>query len=171
MKKLAPYLAFSGKCEEALKFYKQAIGGEILSLSRYGDSPVKVPANFKNKVMHAEFKAEEVFFMAADMTPEHPIQNGNSISLSLNLSDVKELDATFLKLSKGGQVIMPLAEQFWGARFGMLVDKFGIVWMLNCEKIEIKPKTSATKKTTPPPIKKAPVKKKVTTAAKGKTKS
>jgi PhnB protein len=134
MKTLGTYLTFSGNCEEALNFYKQCLKGEIVSIQRFGEVPdMKIPEEVKSKVMHSEFKAESATFMASDSMPQHNLVLGNNITLSLNLTDLKEQEEIFNKLAAGGKVGQPLEDAFWGARFGMLTDKFGINWMLNCE--------------------------------------
>ncbi|MCU0443618.1 MAG: VOC family protein [Microscillaceae bacterium] len=127
------YLNFAGDCEEALNFYKNCLGGDIISLQRFGDSPVPSDETHQNQVMHAEFKAGDVYLMASDTMPDMPLQSGNNITLNLNFSDIQAQAEVFAKLSAGGNVIMPLEDTFWGARFGMFVDKYGINWMTNCD--------------------------------------
>lgn len=134
MKSLSPYLNFPGNCEEAMNFYVEAIGGKIEFLQRFGESPMDVPEEAKQKIMHASFRADNMFFMASDCMPNDPINFGNSVTLCLSLSDEDEQTRVFENLSAGGKVTMPLNNTFWGARFGMLTDKFGINWMLSCEK-------------------------------------
>jgi PhnB protein len=134
MKNLGVYLSFSGNCEEALNFYKDALNGEIVSMQRMDKMPEGVPDSAKNNIMHSEFRAGDIYFMASDSMPGQPVRFGNNITLNINLSDTKEQDQIFSKLSAGGKVNMPLEDTFWGARFGMLTDKFGNNWMLNCEK-------------------------------------
>ena len=136
MKTLGIYLTFSGNCEEALNFYKQALGGEILSMQRFESVPSeKLADSDKKKIMHSEFKSENIYFMASDsIHPEYPVINGSNITLSLNFTDEKEQETIFNNLAAGGKVTMPLADAFWGAKFGMLVDKYGFNWMVNCEK-------------------------------------
>lgn len=134
MNTLNVYLTFAGNCKDALALYKESLGGEILSLQTFGDSPVSVADEHKNNVMHAEFKAGDMYFMASDSMPEQPLIAGNNVTLSISLNDNGVQDTIFAKLSDGGTVTMPLQDTFWGARFGMLTDKFGINWMLNCEK-------------------------------------
>lgn len=133
MKQLNVYLAFPGNCEQALHFYKDCLGGEIVSLQRFGDTPVDSPEEHKQKVMHAEFRAGDIFFMASDGRPDEALTPGDMIHLSINLTDAAEQEAIFSKLSAGGRVDMPLQDTFWGACFGMLTDKYGIRWMLNRE--------------------------------------
>lgn len=134
MKQLNVYLTFAGNCEEALNFYKNALRGEIISIQRFGDAPMPSPEEHKNKIMHSEFKAEELYFMASDGYPGFQSVAGNNVTLSINLTDEGEQDRIFNSLSEGGKIGMALQDTFWGARFGMLADKFGINWMLNCEK-------------------------------------
>jgi PhnB protein len=131
MKNLNVYLNFPGNCEEALHFYQGCFGGEILSMKRFGDSPMESPEAHKQRIMHAEFKAEGIYFMASDTMPDDESTGGNVVQLSINLTDATEQEQLFKRLSEGGTVLMPLQDTFWGAAFGMLTDKFGIRWMLN----------------------------------------
>lgn len=133
MKQLNVYLAFPGTCEEALNFYKNCFDGEIVSISRFGESPVESPEEYKQKIMHAEFKADGIFFMASDGMPGQPVPPGDMVSLSINTTDAQEQETIFNRLAEGGNVTMPLGATFWGAVFGMVTDRFGIHWMLNRE--------------------------------------
>jgi PhnB protein len=130
---LEPYLHLNGRCEEALKFYATVFGGEIVYLGRYEGSPVAadVPDDYKQKVMHASFESPALKFMASDPFPGHERAAGN-VTLSLATNDPAEAERVFNALADGGTVGMPLGETFWAARFGMLVDRFGISWMMNC---------------------------------------
>ncbi len=132
--KLYPYLGFQGNCEEALNFYKEAFDGEIFQLGRYGESPMETAEEFKDKIMHARLKFGDTLIMFSDMMGEKDADAGNMISLSIECNSIDQLEKVFSKMSAGGKVTMPLQDQFWGARFGMLTDKFGIHWMFNCEK-------------------------------------
>jgi len=130
---LITYVNFEGNCEEALNFYKEMLGGEILQISHMGDGQMEVPEHVKGKVMHARLKVgENVLYMSDTFDPSSIVQ-GNNISLSLQPDTIAETEDLFGKLSAGGTVKMPLQDTFWGARFGMFIDKFGIHWMLNCE--------------------------------------
>jgi PhnB protein len=133
MKTLRPYLGFDGRCEAALQFYAEAFGGTIKSMQRFGEAPVQAAEKDKARIMHAEFAADGVEFMASDGPPDNPRRAGNSVTLAVMLDDVGEQDRIWGKLSAGGTVTQPLQETFWGARFGMVTDKFGIPWMLNCD--------------------------------------
>lgn len=135
---LEPYLFFTGgKCEEALNFYKGVFNGKIEELSRWKEMPKDaggppVTPETENMVMHANFRSSGVSFMASDATPGKTYGEG-SISLSLGTGDVAEAERVFKSLAEGGSVEMPLTDMFWGAKFGMLTDKYGIDWMINCQ--------------------------------------
>jgi PhnB protein len=133
---LQPYLFFTGNCEEALNFYKNVFGGEITQISRFKDAPPDpenpVKPEDRERVMHATFTSPDFSFMASDARPGKEYGEG-PISLSLGLSDVAVAQRVFDGLAQGGKVEMPLGETFWGAKFGVLTDKFGIDWMVNCQ--------------------------------------
>ena len=129
---LHPYISFNGRCEEALNFYKDVFGGEIVSLNRFGGSPMEIPEEQKDKVMHAVFSFAGNSFMASDGMEELSQQPGR-ISLSLGLKDKEKAEAVFMALSDGGSVTMEFQHTFWNAHFGMCVDKFGIHWLVNAD--------------------------------------
>ena len=131
--KLITYLTFAGNCEEAMNFYKEALGAEILLFSRMSDSPMEIPENLKGKIMHARMQIGENELYMSDTFDPSSMSQGNNVSLSIQVDDTTQLEKLFNSLSEGGKVTMPLADAFWGARFGMFVDKFGIHWMMNCE--------------------------------------
>jgi PhnB protein len=130
---LQPYLTFGGNCEEALNFYKETLNGEIAMLSYFDSAQMEVPEAYKKKVMHSVLRLGKATVMASDSLPDHPLTIGNNISLSLNFEELGQMETAFKNLSAGGKVTMPLQDTFWGARFGMLTDQFGINWMFNCE--------------------------------------
>jgi PhnB protein len=132
--KLFPYLNFGGNCEEALNFYKEALSGEIIQIGRYGESPMKSSEDYKDKIIHARLQFGNALIMASDVMNERPINSGDNISLSVDCDNDQQLEEAFSKMATEGKITMPLQEQFWGAKFGMLTDKFGINWMFNCEK-------------------------------------
>ncbi len=134
---LVPYLFFTGNCEEALNFYKGIFGGEVAGLMRWKDMPKdaggpEVTPENEQKVMHARFQSDSVSLMAADASPGKTYGEG-PISLCLGMTDPAEAQRVFDGLAAGGNVEMPLADMFWGAMFGMLTDKYGIDWMIECE--------------------------------------
>ncbi len=134
MKNLTVYLNLAGRTEEALKFYQKCFNGEILDLQRFESSPLEIPEDYKHKVMHAEFKADNMFFLSSDGMPGQQTELGNRISMSVTFSDEKELKRAFVALSKNGRVVLKPDETFWGAVFGKVVDQFGIEWLLSYTK-------------------------------------
>jgi PhnB protein len=129
-----PYLFFDGRCEEAIEFYRRALGAEVTMLMRFKDSPEPpqpgmVPPGSENKVMHASFRIGEATVMASDgMCHGKPRFQG--FSLSLIVPDEAEADRLFAALGDGGQVQMPLGKTFFSPRFGMVADRFGVSWMV-----------------------------------------
>ena len=128
-----PYLFFDGRCEEALEFYKKALGAEVTMLMRYKDNPEpdtsKMPKGSDDKVMHSEFKLQGNTLMASDgYCAGAPKFQG--FSLSLSVPDAAKAEKLFKALSEGGKVEMPLAKTFFSESFGMVSDKFGVGWMV-----------------------------------------
>ena len=132
--KLIPYLHFAGNAREVLNFYKDALGGDIVQLGTYGESPMPSDEDYKDKVMHARFVFDGNMIMVSDVFKGQPVSTDGNIQLSVDVDNESKLDEVFNKMAEGGRVTMPLANQFWGAKFGMLQDKFGVSWMFNCEK-------------------------------------
>ncbi len=131
---LQPYLFFSGRCEEALEFYRQAIGAETEMLMRFKDSPDPtppgmLPPGFEDKVMHASVRIGDAQMMASDGCDEASRFSG--FNLSLALPSEPEAHRAFDALGAGGQVQMPLCKTFWSSCFGMLTDRFGVSWMVS----------------------------------------
>lgn len=130
------YLSIAdGRCEEALAFYKSIFGGtyELSRFSERGDD--SIPEHWREKIMHSSFESGAIRFMASDGMPGsvRAVDESN-VSLSLSNTDVAEGQRIFDALAQGGTVTMPFQDTFWGARFGMLVDRFGINWMVNSRK-------------------------------------
>ena len=126
-----PYVFFDGRCEEALEFYKKAIGAQVEMVMRWKDSPDKSMCSPDNadKVMHAQFKVGDSTIMGSDgRNTGNP--NFQGFALTINARDEAEVDRLFAALGEGGKVTMPLAKTFFSPRFGMLADKFGMNWML-----------------------------------------
>ena len=132
--KLNPYIMFAGNAEEALNFYKDCFNGEIKGLNRFGGSPMETTEEYKQKIMHASLAFGESVIMFSDGMPDEKFSTGGNVYLSVDVPEPEELEKVFNKIAEGGSVTMPLQDTFWGARFGMLKDKFGINWMFNCEK-------------------------------------
>lgn len=129
-----PYLFFGGQCENALAFYSSVVGVEIKALMRYSESPSPlppgaIPQGFENKVMHCEFLIGETLLMASDGNSEGTSFSG--FSLSLAVSTEAEAKQIFSALAEAGHVTMPIGKTFWSPCFGMLVDRFGMGWMIS----------------------------------------
>ena len=128
------YLFFNGTCEQAVEFYRGALGAEVQMLMRYKESPEPpppgaVPPGWDNKVMHVSFRIGGTVVMASDGCTDQPGFGG--FSLSLAVPTQAEADRAFAALAEGGQVRMPLGKTFWSPRFGMLTDRFGVGWMVS----------------------------------------
>jgi len=132
---IQPYLFFNGNCEEAVEFYRKALGAEVEMIMRFKDSPEApppgmVPPGWENKVMHSSLRVGQTTVMASDgCGPEKTGFNG--FSLSLSVATEAEANRYFNALADGGKVTMPLNKTFWSPCFGMLEDKFGIGWMVS----------------------------------------
>lgn len=134
---LNPYLMFNGQCEAAFKFYEQCFGGQITALMTYAESPEKdmveqMPPDWHSKVMHASLLLGDRELMGADSPPGY-FEAAKGFSVSMSVDEPAEADRIFNTLAEHGTVQMPLQQTFWAYRFGMLVDQFGIPWMINCE--------------------------------------
>jgi PhnB protein len=130
-----PYLFFGGRCEEALEFYRTAVGAKVEALMRFSDAPEPHPGlapGNEHKVMHASFRIGETTLMASDGRCEgEPGFDG--FSLSIIVADDAEAERVVTALSEGGKVEMPLTKTFWSSKFGMLEDKFRLGWMITVE--------------------------------------
>ena len=129
------YLQFDGRCAEALAFYAEALGGKVLMLSKYSDAPPNtgmppVPAHW---IMHGRLQWPGGGMLMGSDGGMEPFTGVKGASLSVNCSDVAEGERTFLALAAGGTVKMPFSSTFWSPGFGMLVDRFGVPWMVNVD--------------------------------------
>jgi PhnB protein len=132
---IQPYLFFNGTCEEAVEFYRKALGAQVQFTMRYKESPEApppgmVPPGWENKIMHTSFRVGETTVMASDGCSADKA-SCDSFSLSLSVGTEAEADRAFAALADGGQVKMPLSKTFWSPRFGMLKDRFGVNWMIS----------------------------------------
>jgi len=134
MKTLNPYLTFAGNCRAAMNFYRDCLNGEITQMQTFEEAKFEVDEKIKGRIIHAELRADSVYIMASDGMAEFASQPGNNVSLTLDLTDQEEEERIFNALANGGKVTMPLQTTFWGARYGMLTDRYGVNWMLNCSK-------------------------------------
>lgn len=131
---LTPYLIFNGRCEEAFTLYADVLGGKIIMSMKFGDSPAKdhVPAEVHDKMMHVHLEAAGAKLFGSDAPPgQYAPAQGTSVAIGVKTAD--EAKRIFDRLSEGGTVTMPFNPTFWSAGFGMLVDKFGIPWMVSAE--------------------------------------
>lgn len=129
-----PYLFFGGRCEEALDFYRTTLNAQIVMVMHFNESPQPLPPGvlqpgFENKVMHSSFRIGASTLMASDGCDDKSTFRG--FSLSLSVPDEAEADRVFALLADGGQITMPLGKTFWSPRYGMLIDRFGIGWMVS----------------------------------------
>ena len=132
---LNPYLLFNGQCEAAFKYYEKVLGGKIEGMSTHAGSPAEgqVPAEWRDKVLHAYIRVGDMVLMASDAPPGH-YEQPKGFYVSIRIKDIAEAERIFHALAENGTVQMPIAETFFSPRFGMLVDQFGIPWMINCER-------------------------------------
>jgi len=135
MNAVVTYLTFDGNCGQAMEFYSRCLGGELMAMP-FSEMPGGPPKDspMGGRIMHARItKGGMPLLMASDSQPGMPLTFGNNFSVSIGCESAEEVDSLFAALSEGGSITMPLGDQFWGARFGMFKDKFGIHWMLNYE--------------------------------------
>ena len=131
---LNTYLTFNGQCEAAFKFYEQCLGGKIEAMFSHAGTPAAehVPAEWLNKIMHACLRVGDSILMGSDNPPEHQTP-AKGFSVNIAVKEAAEAERIFKALSENGKVGMPIQQTFWAERFGMVVDQFGIPWMVNCE--------------------------------------
>ena len=133
--KINPYLNFNGNCTEAFQFYAKVLGGKDLRIMTFRDSPMagQGAANEKDLVVHARFTAGDTMIMGSD-APGGGYNNPQGYAVNIGVDTPEEADRIFAGLSDGATIGMPIAETFWAKRFGMLTDRYGTHWMVNCEK-------------------------------------
>jgi PhnB protein len=136
MTPVAAYLNFDGNCREAMTFYQQCLGGdlEVMSFRDIPPSEFEPPADALDRVMHAHLSDGTFSLMASDTMPGMPYSVGNHVSMLLACDSPEQVDERFAALSAGGQPAMPPADAFWGAYFAMLIDRFGMSWMLSYQR-------------------------------------
>jgi PhnB protein len=135
MSQCSAYLNFNGNCREALEFYAKAAGGEIIAMQTFGEAPgdFPVPDDFKKQIIHGRIKFGNTLLMGSDSPPErHSKPAGFGISLAVDTPE--EAERAFANLSDGATIDMPMGETFFANRFGMLKDRYGVMWMVICEK-------------------------------------
>lgn len=132
--RLSPYLAFDGQCEAAFKFYERCFGSKIAMLMRFGESPMaeQTPPDSRDKIMHVRIPVGDSMLMGSDAPPGR-FKPPQGIMVTVGIDDPAEAERVFHALAEGGTVQMDIQQTFWAQRFGMLTDRFGIPWMVNCE--------------------------------------
>ena len=135
---LNAYLTFNGQCEAAFKFYEQCLGGKIVAMITHAGTPAEeyVPAGWRDKIMHARLTVGDSVLMGSDAPPGRQ-QEAKGFSVNIAVEDPIEAERIFHALSENGAVTMPIQTTFWAARFGMLTDRFGTPWMVNCEQVAV----------------------------------
>ncbi|HTS10612.1 MAG TPA: VOC family protein [Candidatus Limnocylindrales bacterium] len=135
MIRLSTHLEFNGQCAAALRFYERVLGGKIRFMMTYGESPIaaQTPSEWLEKIIHATFVLGDRTLSATDSWRED-FRKAQGFAVTLDIDDAEEADRVFAALSESASIGMPIQETFWAQRFGMLVDQFGIPWMINCSK-------------------------------------
>jgi PhnB protein len=130
-----PYLSYDGNCREAFTFYEKLLGGQIVAMFTHGETPAAehVGPESQDRIMHARLHVKDAVIMGGD-GPVGMYETPRGFSISIQEDDPAEAERIFAALSAGGTVIMPMEETFWAKRFGMCTDRWGIPWMVNCEK-------------------------------------
>lgn len=129
-----PHLAFNGNCEEAFRFYVSCLGGEIVTMMPHAGTPAEAqaPPEWRKKILHASLRIGEQWLMGGDAPPDR-YRQPQGFAIGIQTQDLAEAERIFNALADGGKVVMPLQATFWAVSFGMLTDRFGVPWMVNCE--------------------------------------
>jgi PhnB protein len=131
---LNPYLNFNGNAEQALKFYERVLDARSEQIMRFDQAPgMALSEKDKRRIMHCQLRIGAAVLMLSDTMPGQPAPRETTMHVVLHFSDVADLNARFDALAEGGTVSYPVHDAFFGAKFGMLVDQFGVPWMLICE--------------------------------------
>ncbi|WP_273122339.1 VOC family protein [Metabacillus sp. HB246100] len=129
-----PYFIFNGNAKEALEFYKNLFQAEITNVQTFGEADFPTPPEMDDKIMHARLEKGSLLLMFSDAFQNQTVEVGNNISLALEFTSEKEIQAVYQSLSKEGTVMMELQDTFWGAKFAKVKDIFGVIWDLNFTK-------------------------------------
>ena len=135
-----PYVSFNGQCEAAFTFYERSLGGQLGPLFRYGGTSLadQVPADWSDRIMHGSVTIGGQVLQGCDVAPDR-YEGPRGFSLSLQIKSVAEAERVFGEIADGGRIVLPLEKTFWAERFGMVVDRYGIQWLINCEGSEEPP--------------------------------
>lgn len=133
-----PYLSFNGNCREAFELYARVMGGEIKDMISYGETPAgeHVSPEWRDRIMNAYLVADGAELMGADTPPEMGPVTPSGFCISIQEDDEARAERIFNGLTEGGTIVMPLEPSFWARKFGMVTDRFGQPWMINCGMIE-----------------------------------
>lgn len=133
---ITPYLILDGQCEAAFKFYEQCLRGKLEAMIPFEGSPgcEQMPPEMHDKIMHARLVVGDFALMGSDNNPQYPYEGVKGCSVALGIDNAADAERIFNALAEGGTVQMPLQQTFWAFRFGMVSDRFGVPWMINCEK-------------------------------------
>ena len=131
---ITPYLSFDGNAKQALEFYKEVLGAEIIGLQTFGEADYPTPPEADNRVMHAKLSKGDISLMFSDTFPGQSVVVGTNITLTLEPESEEEIQSLYDALRKGGKALMELEDTFWGAKYGRVQDSFGIIWELNYQK-------------------------------------
>lgn len=131
--KVNPYLVFNGSCKDAMKFYAEIMDGKVEFMT-FKEAPMEFPKETQDKIMHSSLKFGEAVIMASDNMPGNPVGYSDGHSVLVNTDTLEDAEHVFNSLLEGGKVVIPFDDTFWGAKFGQLVDKFGVQWMVNYER-------------------------------------
>jgi PhnB protein len=132
--KLNPHLVFNGQCAAAFAFYEQCFGGSIVTMLKWGESPMaaRTPPGCGDKILHATLTFGDAVLMGSDALPGQ-YEKPRGFSIMLAIDEAGDAERMFHILAEGGTVTMPIQKTFWAVRFGMLIDRFGVPWEINCE--------------------------------------
>ena len=131
-----PYLGFDGTCAEAMRFYEKVLGGTIKVMMSGAQSPMadQIPKEFADRILNAQLELPGGALLYAGDAPSHvPYEGIKGVSIVLNFDTVEEAESIFNSLAQGGRVTMPFSPTFWAGKFGMLIDKYGVAWIINGE--------------------------------------
>jgi PhnB protein len=131
IKSATPYLFFSGRSREAAEFYVKALGAEVKSLQTFGEAMSTCPKAMADRVVHAEIRIGQATLFMSDGPEDEPAGPGSPVQVALDCDDVAEMTRHFDALAKGGEVLHPIHDTFYGGKLGALRDKYGVSWMFN----------------------------------------
>ncbi len=131
---ITPYLSFDGNAKQALEFYKEVLGAEIIGLQTFGEADYPTPPEADQRVMHAKLSKGDISLMFSDTFPGQSVVVGNNITLTLEPESEEEIQNLYDSLMKNGKALMELEDTFWGAKYGRVQDQFGVIWELNYQK-------------------------------------